>query len=419
MISGMSKLALALALGVVCATGAAARADQWVTPTARTLTSPNKQLQATITPAANRMSGATIAVGTPPFTFALQTPWMPVDAVLFDDGSLLALDHWHELGHGKVAILYARDGTVRWAKTLRELLGALADRAPQSVSSIWWRKMPLEWTLAPSGDGVLVTLFDENQLRIALADGSAQPVAVTTLPDDPQRLLHRARALATQPGEDANALALLERVIARDAEQFEAIGLYVEILQRGNEHARVASALDKMAARWKTKTGYGVANVRVAWAASLVAVARKADAERVLRLAAAAAPTYVNPTLALAKLLVGDGRATAADALIDTFVARLFREPFPDLYAVAHVAEFCRQRGDRKRALAVYLKGYRKDQVANQFLYADLARLYEELGDEAAAIRIHEQLLAYFLGMGAAFDTYAARTRDELARLRH
>lgn len=70
------------------------------------------------------------------------------------------------------------------------------------------------------------------------------------------------------------------------------------------------------------------------------------------------------------------------------------------------------------KALAIYLKGDKKDEVTNQFLYASLAQLYEEMGNEAEAIRVNEQLLAYFQKMGSAFDMYAQRTRDDLTRLR-
>ena len=65
-----------------------AQADQWVTPTARTLASPDHKLQAVITPAADGKSGATAAIGPTQGTaksFKLADDWMPVDAVLFDD----------------------------------------------------------------------------------------------------------------------------------------------------------------------------------------------------------------------------------------------------------------------------------------------------------------------------------------------
>jgi len=413
---------LRLAVLGIALLASSARADQWVTPTARTLRSPDQKLKAVITPAADGRSGATATIGEesqPGKTFTLSTRWMPVDVVLFDDGSLLALDDWHQLGYGKVATLYERDGTIRWSKTLVELVGqAVIASAQHSVSSIWWRRMPVEWSLARDGKSGLITLFDENQLQLVLRDGSARIVAVAAIPDDPARLLNRARALAHQPGQEAAALAVLDRALAKDTDLSEAVLLYVEILQRMNDHARTVALLDRLSPRWKTRDGYNLANVYVAWAASLTALSRKPDAERVLRLAVTAAPAYTNPVVALATLLIDQGRRKEADKVLDAFVGRLLKASYPDLYSLAAVADFYKQRGDHAKALAHYRKGYRQDQVTNQFLYASLAALHEEMGNDGEAIRIHEQLLDYFVKMGSAFDTYARSTRAELARLR-
>lgn len=395
-----------------------ARADEWVTPTARTLVSPNQRVQAVIAPSANGKTAARATIGAGP-SFSLLSPWMPVDAVLFDDGSLLTLDDWHALGYGTVARVYEHDGAIRWSKTLADLLGqAFVDSAPHSVSSIWWRKTPLEWTLAKDGKTGVITLYDENQLQLTLRDGSAKPVSVANLPDDPQRLLNRARALV-KDGKDAAAVALLDRAIAKDPDLLEGISLYVEALQHTKDHARVVAALDRMSARWTAgRDGYSLANIYIAWATSLTALARPTDAERVLRLGVAAAPTYPNPATALAKLLVDQGRRKDADVVLDAFVGRLFNAPNLDTYALDNVAEFYKTHGDPAKALAHYLKAYKKTEVTNQFLYANLALLYEQMGNDTEAIRINDQLLAYFKKMGSAFDTYTRSTRAELARLR-
>lgn len=416
----MSTFRLAV-LGLVV-TAATARADQWVTPTAKTLTSPNQKLQITITPAKDGTSGATAAIGDkgrpPTKTFKLATRWMPVDALLFDDGTLLALDHWHKLGFGDVATLYERDGTIRWKKSLLALVGQpFIETADRSVSSIWWRKMPLEWTLSKDGKTGSLTLFDEDQLQLTLQDGSAVRVAVSNLPDEPQRLLNRARAMSRRPGEEPGALPLLERAMAKDAELFEAITLYVELLQRTKDHARAVAMLEKVTARWKTKEGYNVANVYVTWATSLTALSRKADAERALRLAVTAAPTYPNPTLALARFLVDQQKPRGADAVLDAFVGHLLKASYLDTYALNEAAGFYRARKELPKALTLYLKAYKKDQVTNQHLYASLAELYEQMGNRAEAIRVNEQLLAYFTKMGSSFDFYAKHVRGELARL--
>ena len=395
-------------------------ADQWATPTRQVIVSPNGKLQAVITPAKHGKSAASVSVGPKGVgkAFTLVEPATPVASVLFDDGTLLTFDNWHQLGFGKVATLYERTGKVRWTKTLDELVGQqMAESATRSVSSVWWRRVPLEWSLARDGKSGLVTLFDENQVKIDLADGASTLVAVTTLPDDPERLLNRARALA-QRGQDVAALAALERAIAKDPDQFEALGLYVDILQRTSDHARAVAMLERVSPRWKTKDGYGVANVSIAWAKSLTALSKASEAERVLRLGVAAAPTYVNPAIALATLLVEQKRPKDADVVVDEFVARLFKVPYLDTFALANIADFYKVRHEYRKALALYLKGYKADQVTNQFLYAELAELYEEMGNDADAIRINEQLLAYFQKMGSAFDSYTKTTREALVRLR-
>lgn len=400
-----------------------ARADEWVTPTTKTLTSPNKKWVAVITPARDPKAGvkATITpAGGQPTTITLASKWAPVDAVLFDDGTLLTLDQWHQLGYGKVAQLYERDGTVRWSKTLQELVGqTFIETADHSVSSIWWRKTPLEWSLSKDGKTGLITLFDENQLQLTVKDGTAIIVVVGNLPDDPVRQLNRARALAKQDGQGPAAIAVLEKMLAKDPEHYEALYVFLEVAHRLNDHSLAVAMLDRVSPRWKRKdAGYSLANVCVLWSTSLLAVSRAADAERVLRQGAATAPSYPNPVLALGKLLYDQKRKAEADAALDDFVGRALKQSYVDQYALTAVADFYRQRKDPRKALAIYQKGYKKTEVTNQFLYASLAQVYEELGQIGEAIKIQEQLLAYFQKQGSAFDSYAKSTRDELARLR-
>ena len=155
----------------------------------------------------------------------------------------------------------------------------------------------------------------------------------------------------------------------------------------------------------------------VAWAISLTALSRASDAERVLRRAVVAAPSYPNPAIALAALLVDQRHGKDADQVLDDFVGRLLKAPDLDTYALQAAADFYRKRNDLAKALALYLKGYKRDRITNQFLYADLAELYEQMNNDAEAIRIDEQLLDYFQKAGSAFELYIKRTRDELDRL--
>jgi tetratricopeptide (TPR) repeat protein len=386
---------------LVLALASPARADQWVSPTKVTLTSPNKKWTAVIEPATDGHSGAKATIGPiggATTTIALRSKWMPVDSFLLDDGTLLTLDHWHRLGYDDVAQFYERDGKLRWSKTLVDLIGqSVVDAADHSVSSIWWRRIPPEWVLAKDGKSVSITMFDENKLQIAFKDGSTVIQMIGTLPDDPVRQLNRARVLARQPGQEPAALAILETMLAKDSEHYEAANLYIEVAQRTNDHARAVAMLDKIAPTWKrTDGGYSLANVTVVWATSLVAVSRLADAERVLRQGAAAAPTYPNPVMALAKLLYDSKRGTDADKVLNEFVTRLSKASYVDSYGIASIGDFYRQRKDLPKALASYLKGYKKTEVTNQFLYKSLVEVSEELGKLDQAIAIQTQLVAYF-----------------------
>ncbi len=414
------RIVLLLAI-VLASTGA--RADQWVTPSTVTVTSPNKKWVAVITPSRDAKASAKATItpaGGAPTTITLAHRSAPVGVVLFDDGTLLTLDHWHQLGYGKVAELYERDGTVRWSKTLQDLVGqTFIDTADHSVSSIWWRKTPLEWTLSKDGKTGSITLFDENQLHLTIKDGTAIIVMVGNVPDDPVRQLNRARALAKQDGQGPAAIALLEKMLAKNPEHYEAIYVYLEVAHRMNDHPLAVAMLDKISPRWTKKdAGYNLANVCVLWATSLIAVSRSADAERVLRQGAAAAPSYPNPLLALGKLFYDTKRKAEADAAFDDFVSRILKASYVDHYALTAVADFYRQRKEPRKALAIYLKGYKKTEITNQFLYGSLAEVFEELGQIGDAIKIHEQLLAYFQKQGSAFASYLKSEQDNLSRLR-
>ena len=91
---------------------------------------------------------------TPVRTFTLLNPVAPVDLFLTDTGHLIAFDNWHNMGYGKVAVLYRPDGSVVRAYSLEDLFSAedLARIAP-SVFSKWWR-MPLNGlTFSSEGEG--------------------------------------------------------------------------------------------------------------------------------------------------------------------------------------------------------------------------------------------------------------------------
>lgn len=399
-----------------------ARADQWVSPTTKTLVSPNNKWSAVIVPSRDPKVGVQATMGPrggAQVTITLKDQWMPVDAILLDDGTLLTLDHWHKLGFGDVAILYERDGTVRWSKTLVQLIGQqLIDASDRSVSSIWWRKVPIEWALSKDGKSGRVTLFDENQLELSFKDGSTSIVMVSNLADDPLRQLNRARSLARQDGQQSAALTLLDKMLTKDPENYEAASLYLDVAHRVNDHPLAIAMLDRISPQWKRSiaSSYSFANVAIAWSVSLIAVSRFADAERVLKQAALAAPSYANPVLSLAGLLYDKNRQPEADRALDGFLTKALGAAYVDTYAISTIGDFYKQRKNFKKALATYLKGYKKTEITNQFLYLNLAQTYEELGKIDDAIVIHEQLLAYFRQQKLA--SYIQQSEAELTHLR-
>jgi hypothetical protein len=116
-------------------------------------------------------------------------------------------------------------------------------------------------------------------------------------------------------------------------------------------------------------------------------------------------------------MLFDQGRRKDADTVLDDFVGRLYAATYLDAHALAVVGELYKARREHPKVLPYYLKGYRKDRVTNELLYVNLALLHEELGNDAAAIRVHQQLLAHYVANGAGNDEPAMTARDELVRL--
>jgi hypothetical protein len=74
-------------------------------------------------------------------TFTLLNPVAPVDVFLTDRGHVVTFDNWHNMGYGKVVVLYESNGSVLRAYSLQDLFSAEdIKRFLHSRSSIWWRK---------------------------------------------------------------------------------------------------------------------------------------------------------------------------------------------------------------------------------------------------------------------------------------
>jgi hypothetical protein len=71
----------------------------------------------------------------------LLNPVRPVDFFLTDAGELVTFDNWHNMGYGKVLVIYDSNGDLVVSYTLDELYqdAASIEALRKSVSSIWWR----------------------------------------------------------------------------------------------------------------------------------------------------------------------------------------------------------------------------------------------------------------------------------------
>jgi hypothetical protein len=77
---------------------------------------------------------------------ALANPVAPVSALVADDGHLVTLDNWHNMGFGKVVAVYAPDGRLVRRYELEALYPAAAlARIPRTISSRHWRCSPVHF----------------------------------------------------------------------------------------------------------------------------------------------------------------------------------------------------------------------------------------------------------------------------------
>lgn len=107
-------------------------------------------------------------------TTSLLNPVAPVDFLVTDDGFLMTLDNWHNMGYGRVVALYAPDGKLVRAYGLAELFtkGEIADFS-HSESSIAWRKAT-GFYLRPGGKTIHITVNDQGAGFVFETSGAYQ-----------------------------------------------------------------------------------------------------------------------------------------------------------------------------------------------------------------------------------------------------
>lgn len=159
-----------IALIMLCGAVESAVADSWPAATVKAVTSENAQTVVRVTPGSS--IGDTYGfVGAPKGEFAsaqwfrfredryelyqtarLVNPVAPVQIAVANDGALVTLDNWHNVGFGDVVVIYAPDGKLRSKYRLEDLFSAGAiEKIKRSVSSIWWRCVGLDPLVARNG----------------------------------------------------------------------------------------------------------------------------------------------------------------------------------------------------------------------------------------------------------------------------
>lgn len=155
----------------------AAFADSWVPPSPKVVASPDTRVLARITPGRQDQSAsvALYRIDAANERYVSHARWnlpqrrAPVDVLVNDAAQLVVLDDWGQMGKGQVLTIYSAEGELRFAFTLKQLLGEAAASVPASVSSLWWRCG--EPMLVADGTELRVTTYDEGVLTVSLTDG--------------------------------------------------------------------------------------------------------------------------------------------------------------------------------------------------------------------------------------------------------
>lgn len=153
--------------------------DEWATPIIREVFSPSRGHFVRVLP--GKSFGDTVGfsgAGKGPFataefyhrendrsyrlaaTVSLLNPVAPADFFVMDNGSLITLDNWHNMGYGKVVAFYTQEGKLTRSYELSDLFtkGEI-EGFGHSVSSIAWRKTTGCY-IRPGGETFNITTND-------------------------------------------------------------------------------------------------------------------------------------------------------------------------------------------------------------------------------------------------------------------
>jgi hypothetical protein len=107
-------------------------------------------------------------------TVSLLNPVAPAEFLVADNGFLITLDNWHNMGYGKVVAFYTLEGKLIRAYEVSDLFTkSEIEGFDHSVSSIQWRKFA-GFYVRPGGDTINDTVNDTGGTFIFELSGAYQ-----------------------------------------------------------------------------------------------------------------------------------------------------------------------------------------------------------------------------------------------------
>lgn len=167
----------ASALVLVCTF---ARADKWGSPRDLAATSPSGTVAVRVRPEVGKGVSITVTRGGKDATFRGVNPEAPVVAFACDDGSVVTLNDWANVGFEHALVIYGPGGRVVADRHLEELLlpEELTTKTERSVSSRWW--LADDEPARCDGARFLAPTRWGTTLAVALADGAIEGRAIPT-----------------------------------------------------------------------------------------------------------------------------------------------------------------------------------------------------------------------------------------------
>ncbi|MFT5681684.1 MAG: tetratricopeptide (TPR) repeat protein [Myxococcota bacterium] len=340
--------------------------------------------------------------------FTLLNPIRPMEAVLFNDGTLLTADEADGIGRGIALALYEANGTCRWSHTLSELFGEeMLSDIPQNGSLYWWRQAPLEWRL--EGEALLIALDETRWVKVQRSDGTPEIVTTSFNGPDPEMLVVRAHSAGSREARD-----LYSRALARDPSEIGGwLGL-AELLQESGQNVAAINVLDQaVSTNQIPPEGSPERELYVQLfleeARSRTTLGGLASSEGALSRAIEIAPDNQAANLALAALLLEDRRGPEADALLEDWIAR-----GDTLSRLIIVGDFYAENNAWLSASQTYLQVW--ERTRDVMMGSRLVEAHRELGEYDEAIGVRRQQIRRWERAGG-HEEFIAMAVDDIKLL--